>query len=95
MCLADLCFRTRAQIDVFLKCIVATAVIQLLYCALAGTTFPLNSLLAGVGSCVATFVLTVSLRMQVAGKTIRAQRAYAEYLFANILVQFAVLNFMG
>ncbi len=86
--------RLHAQIDAFLKCIAATIAVQLLYCSLAGT-FPLNSLLAGVASCVATFVLTMSLRMQVTRKSARVQRIYAEYLFANIVVHFAVLNFMG
>ena len=83
-----------AQIDAFLVCIAATAVVQLVYCLLAGF-FPLNSLLAGVACCVATFVLTMSLRMQVTRRSARVQRMYAEYLFANIVVHFAVLSFMG
>jgi hypothetical protein len=46
-------------------------------------------------SCVGTFVLTVSLRMQVTSDAVSVQRAYAEYLFASIILHFAVLNFMG
>ena len=82
------------QIDAFLWCIGATALIQLAYCALVGT-FPFNSFLAGFLSTVGMFVLTVCLRMQVVSGTVTAQRAWAEYAVANLVLHLAVLNFMG
>ena len=71
-----------------------TALIQLAYCALVGT-FPFNSFLAGFLSTVGMFVLTVCLRMQVVSGTVTAQRAWAEYAVANLVLHLAVLNFMG
>ena len=41
------------------------------------------------------FVLTVCLRMQVVSGTVTAQRAWAEYAVANLVLHLAVLNFMG
>ena len=89
-----LTLRPGSQIDAFLWCIGATALIQLAYCALVGT-FPFNSFLAGFLSTVGMFVLTVCLRMQVVSGTVTAQRAWAEYAVANLVLHLAVLNFMG
>jgi len=44
-------------VDLFLAFIVATGVLQFLYCALVGT-FPFNSFLSGFFSCVGMFALT-------------------------------------
>lgn len=44
-------------VDVYLAYIVATGIIQFLYCLLVGT-FPFNSFLSGFISCVGSFVLT-------------------------------------
>lgn len=44
-------------IDLFLAYIMATGVIQFLYCALVGT-FPFNSFLSGFISTVGSFILT-------------------------------------
>ena len=44
-------------IDSFIVYIIATALVQFLYCFLVGT-FPFNSFLSGVISCVGVFVLT-------------------------------------
>ena len=43
-------------VDVYLAYIMATGIIQFLYCLLVGT-FPFNSFLAGFISCVGSFVL--------------------------------------
>ena len=44
-------------VDVYLAYIMATGIIQFLYCLLVGT-FPFNSFLSGFISCVGSFVLT-------------------------------------
>ena len=87
--------RRRPQIDAFLRYIALTGAAQLAYAAAAGTTFPLNSLVAGVTSCAGMYVLTMALRMQVAGGKVSAHRAYADYAAANLVLHLAVLNFMG
>lgn len=43
-------------VDVYLAYIMATGIIQFVYCLLVGT-FPFNSFLAGFISCVGSFVL--------------------------------------
>lgn len=37
----------------------------------------------------------VCLRMQVSGNLATKQRAFADYVIANFILHFAVLNFMG
>eukprot|EP01102_Stenamoeba_stenopodia_P002924 TRINITY_DN1285_c0_g1_i1.p1 TRINITY_DN1285_c0_g1~~TRINITY_DN1285_c0_g1_i1.p1 ORF type:complete len:112 (-),score=26.98 TRINITY_DN1285_c0_g1_i1:53-388(-) len=85
-------------IDVFLIYIFLTAVIQFAYVVLVGT-FPFNSFLSGFISCIASFVLTVSLRMQVDPQNkfenISKERAFADYVVCNIILFFTVFNFMG
>lgn len=44
-------------VDAYLAYIMATGIIQFLYCLLVGT-FPFNSFLSGFISCVGSFVLT-------------------------------------
>ncbi|KAH6825321.1 Defender against death protein, partial [Perilla frutescens var. hirtella] len=51
-------------IDLYILFAVFTAVIQVGYMAVVGS-FPFNSFLSGVLSCVGTAVLAVSLRIQV------------------------------
>ncbi|KAG7386603.1 Dolichyl-diphosphooligosaccharide-protein glycosyltransferase subunit dad1 [Phytophthora pseudosyringae] len=85
-------------IDGFLAYVLATGVLQFIYCTLVGT-FPFNSFLAGFVCTVGVFVLAVSLRMQInpendfGGRT--EQRAFADYLFCNIILFLVVFNFMG
>mmetsp|Transcript_8805 Transcript_8805/g.15494 ORF Transcript_8805/g.15494 Transcript_8805/m.15494 type:complete len:119 (+) Transcript_8805:140-496(+) len=91
-------------IDVFLCSVFMTGMIQFVYCVLVGT-FPFNSFLAGFISTIGTFVLTVSLRMQINPTNIKdpknkwqdlsLARVYADWLFANLILHMAVLNFMG
>ncbi|TDH73811.1 hypothetical protein CCR75_005932 [Bremia lactucae] len=85
-------------IDGFLVYVLATGILQFIYCVLVGT-FPFNSFLAGFVCTVGVFVLAVSLRMQInpdnnfGDRT--EQRAFADYLFCNILLFLVVFNFMG
>ena len=44
-------------VDAYLAYIMATGIIQFLYCLLVGT-FPFNSFLSGFISCVGSFILT-------------------------------------
>lgn len=117
-------------IDGFLAYVLATGILQFIYCALVGT-FPFNSFLSGFVCTVGVFVLagkslcffflsmttlcirmgrlssfelcwwcrTVSLRMQINPenefKDRTEQRAFADYLFCNIILFLVVFNFMG
>jgi oligosaccharyltransferase complex subunit epsilon len=73
--------------------------------ALAVGSFPFNAFLAAFLSCVGVFVLTVALRMQINPVNVRdpanrwealtPQRAYADWLFCNLILHMAVLNFVG
>ncbi|CAI5729726.1 unnamed protein product [Hyaloperonospora brassicae] len=85
-------------IDGFLAYVLATGVLQFLYCVLVGT-FPFNSFLAGFVCTVGVFVLAVSLRMQINPtnnfQDRTEQRAYADYLFCNLILFLVVFNFMG
>eukprot|EP01092_Planopodium_desertum_P014197 TRINITY_DN7076_c0_g3_i1.p1 TRINITY_DN7076_c0_g3~~TRINITY_DN7076_c0_g3_i1.p1 ORF type:complete len:107 (-),score=14.82 TRINITY_DN7076_c0_g3_i1:117-437(-) len=86
-------------IDVYLGYILITGVLQFVYCVLVGT-FPFNAFLSGFISTVASFVLTVSLRMQVNPNnkfksTIPPERAFFDYLFCNVILHFVIMSFIG
>ncbi|OQR92618.1 dolichyl-diphosphooligosaccharide-protein glycosyltransferase subunit [Achlya hypogyna] len=94
--------RKMKLIDGFLAYVLATGVLQFIYCMLVGT-FPFNSFLSGFISTVGVFVLTVSLRMQInptnaeafSSAPRSAERAFADYLFCNLILFLVVMNFMG
>lgn len=88
-------------IDAYLLYILLTGGIQFVYCLLVGS-FPFNSFLAGFISCVSSFVLAVSLRIQVNpenkqdfGSSISPERAFADFLFAHLILHLVVVNFIG
>eukprot|EP01121_Diplochlamys_sp_Union-15-3_P004339 TRINITY_DN143_c0_g1_i2.p1 TRINITY_DN143_c0_g1~~TRINITY_DN143_c0_g1_i2.p1 ORF type:complete len:111 (+),score=4.33 TRINITY_DN143_c0_g1_i2:81-413(+) len=86
-------------IDVYLTYVVLTGVIQFLYCLLVGT-FPFNSFLSGFISTIGSFVLGVGLRMQVNPSNsgwgnISPERAFADFLFANVLFHLVIVAFVG
>eukprot|EP01098_Paradermamoeba_levis_P016438 TRINITY_DN887_c0_g1_i1.p1 TRINITY_DN887_c0_g1~~TRINITY_DN887_c0_g1_i1.p1 ORF type:complete len:109 (+),score=40.55 TRINITY_DN887_c0_g1_i1:132-458(+) len=84
-------------IDVFLGYVLLTGIFQFVYCALIGT-FPFNSFLSGFISTVGSFVLIVCLRMQVDPtneKRYSPERAFADFLFCNVILHLFVFNFMG
>eukprot|EP01113_Clastostelium_recurvatum_P012289 TRINITY_DN1636_c0_g1_i2.p1 TRINITY_DN1636_c0_g1~~TRINITY_DN1636_c0_g1_i2.p1 ORF type:complete len:133 (-),score=37.87 TRINITY_DN1636_c0_g1_i2:45-443(-) len=85
-------------IDVFLLYILITGIVQFAYCVLVGT-FPFNSFLAGFISTVGTFILTVCLRIQVNPSQTEIkttpERAFADFLFCNLILHLVVFNFMG
>merc|ERR1712141_207503 len=87
-------------VDSFLLYVMFTGVFQFVYCCLVGT-FPFNSFLSGFISCVGTFVLGVCLRIQSNPrnrsefKGISPERAFADFIFANVILHLVVINFIG
>ncbi|KAF0471865.1 defender against death DAD protein [Gigaspora margarita] len=87
-------------IDTYLVFILFSGVFQFVHCVLVGT-FPYNAFLAGFISTVGSFVLAANLRIQTnpdnAGefKSISPERAFAEFVFCNIVLHFFVVNFIG
>lgn len=87
-------------IDAYLLYILLTGIVQFVYCLIVGT-FPFNAFLSGFISSVACFVLGVSLRLQVnpANKaefgSISRERAFADFIFAHIILHLIVFNFIG
>ena len=82
-------------IDTFLAFLVALGVLQFVYVVVVGD-FPFNAFLGGFGICVAQFVLTVSLRLQVAASDgERNHYAFGEYVFASVILHFIVFHFIN
>ncbi|CAI8003591.1 Dolichyl-diphosphooligosaccharide--protein glycosyltransferase subunit DAD1 [Geodia barretti] len=87
-------------VDAYLAYIMLTGIIQFVYCALVGT-FPFNSFLSGFISCVGSFVLGVCLRIQTNPQNrsqflhISPERAFADFLFAHVVLHLVVINFIG
>lgn len=92
------------MIDAFLAYVLFCGVAQFVYSLVVGS-FPFNSFLAGFLSCVGVFVLTVSLRMQIDPRVravkanrwekLTVRRAVMDWLFCNLILHMAVLNFLG
>ncbi|TRY62706.1 hypothetical protein TCAL_04616 [Tigriopus californicus] len=87
-------------VDAYLVFVFLTGVMQFVYCCLVGT-FPFNAFLSGFISCVGSFVLAVCLRLQVNPQnksqfeTISPERAFADFIFAHIILHLVVMNFLG
>ncbi|XP_050352297.1 dolichyl-diphosphooligosaccharide--protein glycosyltransferase subunit DAD1 [Nymphalis io] len=87
-------------VDAYLLYIFLTAVIQFAYCCLVGT-FPFNSFLSGFISTVSCFVLAVCLRLQVNPENkseflgLSAERGFADFIFAHLVLHIVVINFIG
>ncbi|KAL2113332.1 hypothetical protein VUR80DRAFT_4384 [Thermomyces stellatus] len=87
-------------IDMFMAYIAVVGALQFLYCLIAGN-FPFNAFLSGFGSTVAQFVLTASLRVQTTASnkqdfpSISPERAFADYIFCSLILQFFVVNFIN
>mmetsp|Transcript_4010 Transcript_4010/g.5149 ORF Transcript_4010/g.5149 Transcript_4010/m.5149 type:complete len:116 (-) Transcript_4010:321-668(-) len=85
-------------IDAYCLFVVLVGGIQFAYCTLVGS-FPFNSFLSGFFCAVGAFCLGVSLRLQVGssaefkGRT--PERAFADFVFCNIVLFLATMNFMG
>ncbi|KAF8934764.1 Dolichyl-diphosphooligosaccharide-protein glycosyltransferase subunit dad1 [Podila verticillata] len=87
-------------IDAYMVYILLTGIIQFVYVSIAGT-FPNNAFLAGFISTVASFILAANLRIQTNPKnasqfpTTSPERAFADFLACNVVLHFAVANFLG
>ena len=87
-------------IDAYLLYILLTGILQFVYCCLVGT-FPFNSFLSGFISTVASFVLGVCLRLQTNPQNkgdfieISNERAFADFIFAHVILHLVVVNFVG
>ncbi|RWS14026.1 dolichyl-diphosphooligosaccharide--protein glycosyltransferase subunit DAD1-like protein [Dinothrombium tinctorium] len=87
-------------IDAYLLYVLLTGIIEFVYCCLVGT-FPFNSFLSGFISTVACFVLGVCLRLQVNPQNksefgaVSNERAFADFIFAHIILHLVVINFIG
>lgn len=87
-------------IDAYLLYILLTGIIQFVYCCLVGT-FPFNSFLSGFISSVGSFILAVCLRVQVNPQNknefqgISPERAFADFIFAHVVLHLVVINFIG
>ncbi|KXS15121.1 defender against death DAD protein [Gonapodya prolifera JEL478] len=86
-------------VDAYLAFLVLTGVLQFVYVLLVGN-YPFNSFLAGFGGAVGSFVLAASLRIQISGnnpefKDVSPERAIAEFIFAQIVLHFFVINYLG
>merc|ERR1712080_108281 len=87
-------------IDAYLLYVIMTGAIQFIYALIVGA-FPFNSILSGFISCVGSFVLGVGLRLQTNEKNksvfgrITNERAFADFIFAHIILHLVVINFIG
>ncbi|XP_048254929.1 dolichyl-diphosphooligosaccharide--protein glycosyltransferase subunit DAD1-like [Haliotis rufescens] len=87
-------------VDAYLVYVFLTGVFQFGYCCLVGT-FPFNSFLSGFISTVGSFVLGVCLRLQVNPQNkndfigISPERAFADFVFAHVILHLVVINFLG
>ncbi|KAM0948934.1 putative dolichyl-diphosphooligosaccharide--protein glycotransferase [Dioscorea sansibarensis] len=86
-------------IDLYVVFAVLTAIIQVVYMGMVGS-FPFNSFLSGVLSCVGTAVLAVCLRIQVNKdnkefKDLPPERAFADFVLCNLVLHLVIMNFLG
>ncbi|KAJ1368247.1 Dolichyl-diphosphooligosaccharide-protein glycosyltransferase subunit dad1 [Parelaphostrongylus tenuis] len=87
-------------IDAYMLYILLTGIAQFVYCLLVGT-FPFNSFLSGFISTVTSFVLASCLRTQVNDENksdfshISPERAFADFIFAHVILHLVVANFLG
>ncbi|EXC25885.1 Defender against cell death 1 [Morus notabilis] len=86
-------------IDLYVVFAVLTACIQVVYMAIVGS-FPFNSFLSGVLSCIGTAVLAVCLRIQVNKenkefKDLPPERAFADFVLCNLVLHLVIINFLG
>ncbi|CAL9126758.1 unnamed protein product [Musa textilis] len=86
-------------IDLYVVYTITSAVIQVVYMGIVGS-FPFNSFLSGVLSCVGTAVLAVCLRIQVNKenkefKDLPPERAFADFVLCNLVLHLVIMNFLG
>ncbi|KAF2869453.1 DAD family-domain-containing protein [Massariosphaeria phaeospora] len=87
-------------LDSFLAFLVVVGVLQFVYCVVVGN-FPFNAFLSGFSATVGQFVLTASLRIQTNPENkaefenTSHERAFADFIFASMLLHFFCVNFIN
>ncbi|ORY84921.1 DAD family-domain-containing protein [Protomyces lactucae-debilis] len=87
-------------IDMFMAFLIATGVLQFMYCLIVGN-YPFNAFLAGFIATIGQFVLCAGLRSQTntantaAFPQVSPERAFGDFIFASVVLHFAVVNFLG
>uniref|UniRef100_N1R5F4 Uncharacterized protein n=1 Tax=Aegilops tauschii TaxID=37682 RepID=N1R5F4_AEGTA len=86
-------------IDLYVFFAMVTALVQVGYMGVVGS-FPFNSFLSGVLSCIGTAVLAVCLRIQVNKdnkefKDLPPERAFADFVLCNLVLHLVIINFLG
>nr|BAD11075.1 defender against apoptotic death 1 [Gladiolus hybrid cultivar] len=86
-------------IDLYVVFAIFTALFQVVYMGLVGS-FPFNSFLSGLLSCVGTAVLAVCFRIQVNKenkefKDLAPERAFADFVLCNLVLHLVIMNFLG
>ncbi|KAL6556100.1 Dolichyl-diphosphooligosaccharide-protein glycosyltransferase subunit dad1 [Orobanche gracilis] len=87
-------------LDLYIVFALFTAMIQMVgYMAIVGS-FPFNSFLSGLLSCVGTAVLAACLRIQVNNdnkefKDLPPERAFADFVLCNLVLHLVIMNFLG
>lgn len=87
------------MIDAYSVFCAVSTVLTALFCIVAGTTFPFNSLLAALWTSIGAFAFAFSLRMQVVAPDEfggrKTQRAFQEFLLCNAILFLAAWNYIG
>ncbi|KAI8052323.1 defender against cell death 1 [Syncephalis plumigaleata] len=86
-------------VDAYMVFLMLTGILQFVHIFLAGT-YPYNAFLSGFSSTVGAFVFAAALRVQTNpqnqhAKSISPERAFADFIFCNLLLFLAVANFLG
>ncbi|RKP23225.1 defender against cell death 1 [Syncephalis pseudoplumigaleata] len=87
-------------IDAYMVFLMLTGILQFAHIFLAGS-YPYNAFLSGFSSTVGAFVFAAALRVQTnprntpSTKSISPERAFADFIFCNLLLFLAVANFLG
>ncbi|WFC97136.1 oligosaccharyltransferase complex subunit epsilon [Malassezia brasiliensis] len=95
-------------LDAFLVFLLVTGIAQFAYCMFI-SNYPFNSFIAGFAATVGQFVLTLALRLQTDPKVLTnvgapaqgqyvgplTRSAFAQFVFASIVLHFFVVNFLG
>lgn len=87
-----------ALIDGLIVLSIVCAISQVVYLMLVGS-FPFNSFLSGLLSCMGTYAFAVSLRLRITSPEFKGivseRQAFAEFVMCCLVMYFMVACFMG
>ncbi|RKP07254.1 defender against cell death 1-like molecule [Thamnocephalis sphaerospora] len=86
-------------VDAYMVFLLLTGILQFVHVVLVGT-FPYNAFISGFASTVGAFVFAAALRVQTnpknrQGRDFSPERAFADFIFCNLVLFLAVTNFIG